>query len=499
MAAQVTRLSSARHSAPADAVAGPLFGSNPLPMLIYDVRTLAIIAVNDAIVESYGYARKELLSMTIEDIRPHEDRAKLRAYIGDPDDRRHRSAVWRHRQRDGSIIDVRTESSAVEFDGRMVRLVALINMTQTLKAERAVNRNESRLNSMLHLSQRASTFTEAEIFELATSEAAALTDSTRAHLHLVRRPEAAIELVATVGANSGAAAFGASDSARITETARDCATRGTPLVDNSPVHVPSDGTAFPPPSRRVCVPIFERSECVMVIDAQGKASDYDDADARQLMLIGDAVWRIVQRKRAEDDVARMMARLERSIVGTITVISRIGEVHDPYTAGHERRVGNLAAAIGEEMGLPSNQVTGLRLIGYLHDIGKISVPVQLLAKPAPLTELERELVRQHARVGHEILRGVDFPWPMAEAVRQHHERLDGSGYPDALKGDQILLEARIVAVADVVEAMASQRSYRASLGTEAALAEIEEGAGSRYDERVVLACIRLFRDKAYRL
>jgi putative nucleotidyltransferase with HDIG domain len=172
-------------------------------------------------------------------------------------------------------------------------------------------------------------------------------------------------------------------------------------------------------------------------------------------------------------------------------------VRDPYTAAHELRVTQLALAIAAELGLDEERREGLALAGELHDIGKVAVPAEILSKPAALSEIEFTLVRQHAETGREILSTINFRQPVATIVAQHHERLDGSGYPDGLTGDEIMLEARILAVADVVEAMASHRPYRAALPLEKALAEIEAGAGTRYDAGVCAAAIRLFREQEF--
>jgi PAS domain S-box-containing protein/putative nucleotidyltransferase with HDIG domain len=204
-----------------------------------------------------------------------------------------------------------------------------------------------------------------------------------------------------------------------------------------------------------------------------------------------------ERARAERDL--YVERVERATQGALSVVSTMVELRDPYTAGHERRVGELAAAIAGEMGLPAALQQALRMCGAVHDVGKIAVPAEILSKPGRLNAAEQQIVQQHAEQGFNILRGVDFPWPLAEVARQHHERLDGSGYPRGLQGEQILLEARIIAVADVVESMASHRPYRPAIGIDLALAEIEAGRGSRYDVAAVDACLCLFRERGYRL
>jgi PAS domain S-box-containing protein/putative nucleotidyltransferase with HDIG domain len=208
---------------------------------------------------------------------------------------------------------------------------------------------------------------------------------------------------------------------------------------------------------------------------------------------------ISERKRAEEEIRRYITRLEQATQSTINVVATIGELRDPYTHGHERRVGEIAAAIAQEMGLDANRVEGIRIAGYLHDVGKIGVPAEILAKPSRLTKAEYDLVKDHAQQSYEILKTVEFPWPVAEAAWQHHERLDGSGYPRGLKGEEIILEARVLAVADVVEAMASHRPYRPGLGIARALEEIEKNRGRLYCPRVADACLRLFREKGYSL
>lgn len=190
-------------------------------------------------------------------------------------------------------------------------------------------------------------------------------------------------------------------------------------------------------------------------------------------------------------------RLVKGMESAITAISAAAELRDPYTAGHERRVADLAATIGREMGLAEERVRGLHLAGVVHDIGTIQVPAEILMKPSRLGQLETAMVRAHCQAGHDVLKNIDFPWPIARIVLQHHEMLDGSGYPLGLKGEEILLEARILAVADAVEAMVSQRPYRPAVSVDAALSEIVMNRGIRFDARVVDACLRVFREKSY--
>jgi PAS domain S-box-containing protein len=203
---------------------------------------------------------------------------------------------------------------------------------------------------------------------------------------------------------------------------------------------------------------------------------------------------IGERKKAQEKIDHYVERLERTVWSTLGVISRMVDLRDPYTAGHERRVSALAKAIGAELGLGEERCSGLEAMGLIHDVGKIAAPSEVLSRPGKLTAAEFELVKLHAQFGYEIVKNAEFPWPVAESILQHHERLDGSGYPRGLKGEEILLEARIIAVADVVEAMSSHRPYRAALGIEKALAELVEHRGTRYDAAAVDACVKLFRE-----
>ncbi len=212
-----------------------------------------------------------------------------------------------------------------------------------------------------------------------------------------------------------------------------------------------------------------------------------------------AIVDITARRKAEEKLQQTLASLNRAVSTTIRVMVAAVEARDPYTSGHQFRSADLARAIAEEMGLPRDRIDGIRVAASIHDIGKISIPAEILSKPSRLTELEFAMIQEHSRTGYEILKDVESAWPLAEIVRQHHERMDGSGYPRKLAGDAILIEARIIGVADVVEAMASHRPYRPSLGIEAALKEIVRRRGIAYDRDVVDACVRLFREKGYRL
>lgn len=200
---------------------------------------------------------------------------------------------------------------------------------------------------------------------------------------------------------------------------------------------------------------------------------------------------------ADKASAEYVEKLEQAVEGCLKAMVKINEAHAPFAVGHEMQVAELAAAIGKEMGLPNEVIRGLRAAGCIHDIGYLTIPSEILSKPGKLTPYEMLLVRNHVQAGFEIVRDIEFPWPVAKIILQHHERMDGSGYPHGIHGDGIILEARIISVADVVDAIASHRPYRPALGIQSACDEIAQGSGTVYDPHVVKACLKLFKEKAY--
>jgi PAS domain S-box-containing protein/putative nucleotidyltransferase with HDIG domain len=206
---------------------------------------------------------------------------------------------------------------------------------------------------------------------------------------------------------------------------------------------------------------------------------------------------ITRRIWAEEDRRLSLEKLRRALHGTIQAMALTVETRDQYTAGHMRRVADLAQFIGSEMGLPENTVEAIRMAAGLHDIGKIAVPAEILSKPSRLSRNEFALIKEHPSVGYDILKTIEFPWPLADIVHQHHELLDGSGYPQGLADDQIMVESSILTVADVVESISTHRPYRPSLGIESAFSEIEQNKGIKYLPEAVDACISLFREKGY--
>jgi len=212
----------------------------------------------------------------------------------------------------------------------------------------------------------------------------------------------------------------------------------------------------------------------------------------------DLLHEIGERKAAEEATVRAQQEVIDTLEQTIGVLSRAIEMRDPYTDGHQKRVSQLAVAIAEEMALPADTVTGIRLGSLIHDVGKIRIPAEILSSPRKLSQIEMDIIKTHPQAGHDILAGTAFPWQVARMVLEHHERLDGSGYPNQLRGDAICQEARIIAVADAVEAINSHRPYRPALGIEAAMEEIRKNRATLYDPDAVDSCIRIMEKRNYR-
>ena len=220
---------------------------------------------------------------------------------------------------------------------------------------------------------------------------------------------------------------------------------------------------------------------------------YSNEERKLLQSVSTEVAVNIDNARLYESIKRKHSELQKAMDGVIHAVSLVMETRDPYTAGHQRRVAELARAIAKEMGLSEWQIMGIHIAGLLHDVGKVAVPTEILSKPGKINQYEFSLIKNHCRVGYEILQRIDFPWPVTQAILQHHERLDGSGYPEGLSGEDIILEARILGVADVVEAMSSHRPYRPALGLDCALHEISQASGILYDSEVVDACLKLLK------
>jgi putative nucleotidyltransferase with HDIG domain len=244
--------------------------------------------------------------------------------------------------------------------------------------------------------------------------------------------------------------------------------------------------------------IFENRVIGCLNLASKKLEDVSEINRKVLKSAATLMGEGITRLQTEEELKLSYEKLQKAIKSTIQAIALILEKRDPYTAGHQKRMTKLACAIAEEISLPKDKIEGLYIAGIIHDIGKINVPTEILSKPGRLSEIEFSLIKTHPQVGSDILKEMELPEEVSLIVLQHHERMDGSGYPSGLSGKDIILEARILAVADVVEAMASHRPYRPALGLDKALEEITKNKGKLYDPEVVDVCLKLFKEKRFK-
>jgi PAS domain S-box-containing protein/putative nucleotidyltransferase with HDIG domain len=272
-------------------------------------------------------------------------------------------------------------------------------------------------------------------------------------------------------------------------------------------HTRADGTPYPEEECPIIktyhegIPFHSDQEVFWRKDGTAIAVEYISTPIYENeMLVGAVVVfnDITKRKESEQKIKSMYNVMRTMLYDTVYSLSMLAELRDPYTAGHQHRVSQLSVAIAEEIGLSKDTIESIHIAAAMHDIGKTNIPAEILTKPGKLTSLEYQFIMTHPQTGFDVLEKIQFPWQIAKIILQHHERLDGSGYPQGLKGEEIMLEAMIIAVADTVDAMATHRPYRAALGIEIALNEIEHLKGTLYDETVVETCIRVFKEKKFK-
>jgi PAS domain S-box-containing protein len=418
-----------------------------------------VLEVSGAFCEMLGYSREELIGANVSLWDAQWSAQELTQLIAKQMAKAGRSVIQtRHRRRDGSFLDVEVTGHGLELDGKPVLFNSARDITERIRAEQRLVETEAQFRGLVEQSI-AGTYI--------------IQDGRLSYVNP--------RFLEIFGYNSAAELIGRDamsvvaepDRGMVVEYMRQRIEGEVAIVNYSFTAVRKDGT-------------------MIEVGVHGTRATRGGRPA----IIG-FVQDISAKKRAEEQIQRYVAQIENAFMSTVQVVTTLGEMRDPYTAGHQRRVAEIAVAIGAELGFDARRQEGLRVAGYLHDVGKIRIPSEILSKPGKLSPAEFRLVQGHAQASYDVLKDVEFPWPVAEVALQHHERMDGSGYPQGLKGEAILLEARIITVADVIEAMSSHRPYRAGLGIEAALAEIERGRGITYDPAVADACLKLFRGKGY--
>jgi PAS domain S-box-containing protein/putative nucleotidyltransferase with HDIG domain len=416
------------------------------------------IDVNNAAVEVLGYSREELLSMGPHDIDNTLDAEEIRVLIKEMPTNKIQIFETTHTTKDGKTIPVEIKSSLVTYQGERAILSIARDITERKQAEEALKESEEKFRNLAEQSPNMIFINAKKRIVYANEKCTEITGYTREEFYApdfdfwtLIAPES-IDLIKKLYGKH---------------------MKGEEVP-------PYEYTLITKEGRRI-----EAINATKLIQYAGEHA-----------LLG-IVTDISERKKAEQELHHSYQQMQEMLVTVVNALASTVEMKDQYTAGHQQRVTQLACAIAEEMGLSEEQVEGIRMAGLIHDIGKIMVPAEILNKPGPLTEIQYEMVKMHSRAGYDILKDIKFPWPVAQMVLQHHERMDGSGYPQGLSGEEILLEARILAVANVVEAMVSHRPYRAAYDIKEALAEISKNKGILYDPVVADACLKLFTEEQF--
>jgi PAS domain S-box-containing protein len=463
-----------------------------------------IFQVNRGACNSLGYTREELIGKSVFDIDPAVTPERLRQLM--EASLRNNRVVFEscHRARDGSIFPVDVDVTPFLFDGRHLAMALTRDITERKRHEDALlrlNRTLLTLSSGNEALVRAGS--ESELLERMCNILVSIGGHRAVWIDLNDRPGSR-ELHPAASATADQAAHFGSRRVPCGDSLARAMASGEPVLITD-----VDADALCPECREALASVGAGAGAVLPLVANrgliGTLSifaetpeAFDQAELELLKELADDLAFGIQAQRTHLEQQQSVARLQQTMEATIQALANTLELRDPYTAGHQRRVAVLAKAIALRIGLDAERAEVIYLAGMIHDIGKIHVPSEVLTRPGRLTPLEYSLVQTHVEAGYGLLQPIDFPWPLAEIIYQHHERLDGSGYPRGIRGDEVMLEARILAVADVVEATSAHRPYRPGLGLETALAEIESGRDRLFDVAVVDGCVALFREDAFR-
>ena len=468
------------------------------------------IYLNEAAWKTRGYTRDEMMAMNLHTLDTPTYEKAIQARFRELMEKGRCIFESAHRRKDGSVMPVEISARIIELGGRKLALSTIRDITERKQAEKALlhaNRAFKTLSAGNHELVHATD--ELQLLQAMCRVVVEIGGYRAAWVGYAQQDAGkTIRPMAQSGFEAGYlealpltwadSEYGQSPTGRAVRS-------GLPQISQDILHDPGY-TVWREQAIKwgfaasIALPL--RNDGGIFGNLSIYAAEVDAFDRGEVALLEEMVGDLafgIRMLRLRLEQQRSAEQVRMGLEGTVQAIADLVEARDPYTAGHQQRVAQLAAAISVEMGLPEAQVRGIHLAGIIHDLGKIQTPAEILSKPGKLSAVEFSLIKEHPQTGYEILKDIEFPWPIAQIVLQHHEKLDGSGYPHGLKGSEILLEARILSVADVVEAMSSHRPYRPGLGVDAALAEIGNGRGTRYDPDVVDACVRLFKEKNYNL
>ena len=427
-----------------------LFNSSPLATWVYDCETLRILAVNQAAITQYGYEEKAFLALPLPDLYAETERDALTETLKSNGEPTREVKVWKHCRSDGQLLDAQITMKALRYLDRDARLVIAEDITARLHTERMLKRIGKRLSNILE-SIRDGFITLDRQWQFA------YLNSRAEQICGGRREELTGQNFWTV----------------------------FPELRHAPLYKELH-RAMQKQNPAEFEHFFAEWNVWLRINV------FPSQDGLSIYMAD-----ISDRKRVEQELKDLIASLKSSVDGIVRAMSYAVELRDPYTAGHQKRVSLLVCAMARQMGFSPDEVKLLRVAALLHDIGKIAMPAEILSKPGILSRAEMSIIQNHAQIGYDILKGIDFDPRIALVSLQHHERLDGSGYPNGLAAEEIIPESKMMAVADVVEAMASHRPFRPSLGIEKALGEVMRNKGILYDPTSVEACLAVFAQHTF--
>jgi PAS domain S-box-containing protein/putative nucleotidyltransferase with HDIG domain len=489
-----------------------IFKDSPIGILVADPISKEFIFANPKICEIIGYPLKELLKLNVLKIHPKKELPKILTQF--EQQFRGEKLVAKSipvLRKDKTLIYCDISSVMMIFDGHKYLVGFFSDITDREKIKSELQHRLEFEKAVIDIAQKFAAILPVEVdssIEVTLEIIGKLVDVDRCYIYLFANDNQLIV---------NAYWWGKSGSKGRQIVPQKVERKAYPwfneiIEDADTVYVPN--VAKLPPECKIekkiwqkqgiksllMVPLIHHNKRIGFVgfESLAKIKIWDKNDISLLLTVSEIVSEALARKWSDKKQHESAVHLQNVLLQTVQAVAQITEKRDPYTSGHQQRTAELAAAIARKLGLPDDQIEGIRLAALIHDIGKIYVPAELLSRPGALTKDEFTLVKHHPQVGFDIIKDIDFPWPISEMILGHHERLNGSGYPKGLRGDEISLVCRILGVADVVEAMMSHRPYRSALGLDVALNEIKKGKNKLFDAKVVDACIWLFKKKGFK-